>query len=132
MKKSELIKFLTENDLSDVEELKYKDNITVSRFFYDFDKEEIEAAKAYSNEESDYDAESDEWYSEYFIPYLSDIAIDNVNDIIEDTTEEFEVEAQFVSFDVDVNNYQYSEFIAIFYDEDNKVDLDEVLDDLGL
>lgn len=132
MKKSEIIKFLIENDLSDVEELKYKEDITVLRFFYDFDKEEIEAAKAYSNEESDYDAESSEWYSEYFIPYLSDIAIDNVNDIVEDTMEEFEAEAQFVSFDIDVNNYQYNEFIAVFYNEGNKVDLDEVMDELGL
>lgn len=132
MKKSEIIRFLSENELADVEDVKYKDGIVVVRFFYDFDDDEIKAAKAYANEESDFETESEEWYRDYVLPYLNEIAIDNVEDVINDAKENFEIEGQFISYDIDLVDYNYNEFIAIFYDEDKDVDIDEVLDDLEL
>ncbi|GFP75032.1 hypothetical protein [Clostridium fungisolvens] len=131
MKKSEIIKFLSENELVDIQEIEYKEGL-VLRFFYDFDSDELSAAKAYSNEESDHEEESEEWYSEFFLPYLSDIALDNVSDVIDEANEEFEVQAQFVSYDIDPSNYNYNEFIAVFFEEDKDLDIDDVMDELGL
>ncbi|SHI88664.1 hypothetical protein SAMN02745163_00938 [Clostridium cavendishii DSM 21758] len=132
MKSAEIIKFLTENELSEVEEVKYKSKLLVVKFYYDFDQAEIEAAKAYANEESDYDVDSKEWIAEYVIPYLNDLAIDNVGEIVEEAMENFEVEGQFVAFDIDLNNYTYNEFLVVFGSEDQAIDLDEVMDDLNL
>ena len=71
---SEIREFLEDNDLSDVEEIKQEDDYVLVKFYYDFDKEELAAAKTYSNEESDFESGSDEWYNEYYIPYLKEIA----------------------------------------------------------
>ena len=101
MKSSEIINYLEDNDLADIEELKQKSNYIIIRFYYDFDKEEISAAKAYSTEESDFEPESDEWYKEYYIPYLRDIAVDNVESIIEEIMEEFEIEAKYKELGMD-------------------------------
>lgn len=132
MKKSEVLNFLSESGLSEVEEIKYKSNILVVKFYYDFDKEELEAAKAYANEESDYDAESKEWLSEYVLPYLNDLATDNVGEMIEEAMEEFDIEGQYAAFDIDLNNYSYNEFIAVFTSQGEEIELDDVMDDLNL
>lgn len=132
MKKSEVLNFLSESGLSEVEEIKYKSNILVVKFYYDFDKEELEAAKAYANEESDYDAESKEWLSEYVLPYLNDLATDNVGEIIEEVMEEFDIEGQYAAFDIDLNNYSYNEFIAVFTSQGEEIEIDDVMDDLNL
>lgn len=132
MKKSEVLNFLSESGLSEVEEIKYKSKILVAKFYYDFDKEEIEAAKAYADEESDYDAESKEWLSEYVLPYLNDLATDNVGEMIEEAMEEFDIEGQYTSFDIDLNNYSYNEFIVVFTSQGEEVELDDVMDDLNL
>jgi hypothetical protein len=132
MKKSEVLNFLSESGLSEVEEIKYKSNILVVKFYYDFDKEELEAAKAYANEESDYDAESKEWLSEYVLPYLNDLATDNVGEMIEEAMEEFDIEGQYAAFDIDLNNYSYNEFIAVFTSQGEEIEIDDVMDDLNL
>lgn len=132
MKKSEVLNFLSESGLSEVEEIKYKSKILVVKFYYDFDKEELEAAKAYANEESDYDAESKDWLSEYVLPYLNDLATDNVGEMIEEAMEEFDIEGQYAAFDIDLNNYAYNEFIAVFTNQGEEVELDDVMDDLDL
>ena len=46
---SEIRSFLEDNDLSDVEEVKQEDDYVLVKFYYDFDKEELMAAKSYSN-----------------------------------------------------------------------------------
>lgn len=132
MKKSEVLNFLSESGLSEVEEIKYKSKILVAKFYYDFDKEELEAAKAYADDESDYDAESKEWLSEYVLPYLNDLAIDNVGEMIEEAMEEFDIEGQYAAFDIDLNNYAYNEFIVVFTNQGEEVELDDVMDDLNL
>ena len=132
MKKSEVLNFLSESGLSEVEEIKYKSNVLVVKFYHDFDKEELEAAKAYANEESDYDAESKEWLSEYVLPYLNDLATDNVGEMIEEAMEEFDIEGQYAAFDIDLNNYSYNEFIAVFTSQGEEIELDDVMDDLNL
>jgi len=129
MKSSEIIGYLEDNDLADVEELKKKSNCVIIKFYYDFDKEEISAAKAYSTEESDFEPESDEWYKEYYIPYLRDIAVDNVESVIEDVMEEFEIEAKYKEIGMENGDSGYFKFIGAFSDELTDVEMEDILND---
>lgn len=133
--KEKLIAYLEENGIEEIEELKVKSDLVVLRLFYDFDEDEIKAATAYANdEESDKesDKESDEWSDEYYLPYLNDVAVDNVGSIIEDSFEEFDIEGQFASYDVEKENSDYCEFIAAFFEKDKDYDLDQIIDELNL
>jgi hypothetical protein len=129
MKSSEIINYLEDNDLADIEEIKRKSNYTIIRFYYDFDKEELSAAKTYSTEESDFEPESDEWYNEYYIPYLRDIAVDNIESIIEDIMEEFEIEAKYKELGMENGDASYFKFIASFSDELTDAEMEDILND---
>ncbi|WP_027632352.1 hypothetical protein [Clostridium hydrogeniformans] len=127
-----VIAYLSKNDLSEAEEIAYKGDAKVVRFFYDFDKDEIEAARAYSNDECTDEEESNKWYDEYFLPYINDLAIDNVGEIVEEIMDEFHIDGQFISYDADSENYDYNEFIAIFFEKGKEFDIEEVLDSLNM
>ena len=129
MKSSEIINYLEDNDLADIEELKQKGNYTIIRFYYDFDKEELSAAKIYATEESDFEPESDEWYNEYYIPYLRDIAVDNVESVVEDIMEEFEIEAKYKELGMEKGDASYFKFIASFSDELTDIEMEDILND---
>lgn len=129
MKSSEIINYLEDNDLTDIEELKKKSNYVILKFYYDFDKEEINSAKIYSTEESDFEPESDEWYKEYYIPYLRDIAVDNVESIIEEVMEEYEIEAKYKEIGMENGDSGYFKFIAAFSDELTDVEMEDILND---
>ena len=129
MKSLEIINYLEDNDFADIEELKKKSNFVIIRFYYDFDKEEISAAKAYSTEESDFEPESDEWYKEYYIPYLRDIAVDNAESVIEEIMEEFELEAKYKELGMENGDSGYFKFIAAFSEELTDAELEEILND---
>lgn len=126
---SEIKSFLEDNDLSDVEEIKQEDNYILLKFYYDFDKEELMAAKSYSNEESDFEAESDEWYNEYYIPFLKDIANDNVESIIEDASEEFELEGKYKALTMESGELGYLRFIVIFSAQIDEFEMEDILND---
>jgi hypothetical protein len=102
------------------------------KFFYDFDDDEISAARSYSNEEGTYESETEEWFKELYLPYLYDISLDNVEEYIEEITEEYEIQGQFVAYDVDINNPTFGEFLAIFSEDEEEVDIDEVVEELDL
>lgn len=129
MKSSEIINYLEDNDLADIEELKRKSNYVVLKFYYDFDKEEINAAKVYSTEESDFEPESDEWYKEYYLPYLRDIAVDNVESILEEIMEEYEIEAKYKEIGMENGDSGYFKFIGIFSGELTDAEMEDVLND---
>lgn len=129
MKSSEIINYLEDNDLADIEELKRKSNYVVLKFYYDFDKEEISAAKVYSTEESDFEPESDEWYKEYYLPYLREIAVDNVEAILEEIMEEYEIEAKYKEIGMENGDSGYFKFIGIFSDELTDAEMEDVLND---
>ncbi|EDT76377.1 hypothetical protein [Clostridium butyricum] len=126
---SEIKSFLEDNDLSDVEEIKQEDDYILLKFYYDFDKEELMAAKSYSNEESDFEAESDEWYNEYYIPFLKDIADDNVESIVEDAAEEFEIEGKYKSLVMESGELGYLRFVAVFSAEIDESEMEDILND---
>ncbi|ERK29802.1 hypothetical protein [Clostridium intestinale] len=132
MVKNEIIKALKEKGVSDIEEIKYKRGYLLVKFFYDFDDDEISAARSYSNEEGTYESETEEWFKELYLPYLYDISLDNVEEYIEEITEEYEIQGQFVAYDVDINNPTFGEFLAIFSEDEEEVDIDEVVEELDL
>lgn len=132
MEKKKIIQSLKENGLSDIEELDFEGNALVLRFFYDFDEPELEAARAYANDESDDEEEGDIWYEEFFKPYLSDLAVDNVGEIIEEIMDKLDIEAQYISYEIDENEYNYNEFVGLFYKKGEDFVLDDVLEQMGL
>jgi hypothetical protein len=127
-----IIEILENSGLKEVEELKYKDGIVVARFFYDFDDDEIEAAKAYAEDECEDESEGEVWFDEFFIPYLNDIAVDNIGEIVENAAEKSGLEAQYITYDIDPDDYDYCEGIAVFYPDSEDIDIEEVLEGLEL
>ena len=123
---------LEKNQLSQIEEVEYKEGAVVLRFFYDFDEDEIKAARAYSNDESEDEENGDAWYEEFFLPYLYDIAVDNAGEVVEEIMEELNVNAQFVSYEMDEEEYSYNEFIAVFCPKGNAIEIEQVLEELGM
>jgi hypothetical protein len=132
MDKQKIIKYLNENDINEVEEIKYKENIFVARFYYDFDDDEMDGAFAYADDECEEEKGSELWYEQFFLPYLSDIAVDNVGEILEECIEALDLGVQFISYNVEEEQYDFSEIIAVFYDKNLEIDIEEVLEDLKL
>ncbi|SUY47808.1 Uncharacterised protein [Clostridium putrefaciens] len=132
MKKDEIIDFLLEREISEVEEIPYKNDILVLRAYYDFDEEEMKSAKAYANDECKSEEEDNEWYDDFLLPYLSDVAIDNVGELVEDLMEEFEVEGQYVSYDIPKENCKYNEFILAVCSKNKELDIEDILNELNL
>ncbi len=129
MKSSEIISYLEDNDLADIEEIKQKSDYVIIRFYYDFDKEELSAAKAYATEESDFEPESDEWYNEFYIPYLKDIAIDNVESIIDEIVDELEIESKYKEFGMENGDSGYFKFTAVFSNILTDTQMEDILND---
>lgn len=132
MDKNAIIKVLNDNNFNSIEEIPYVEETFVVRFFYEFDEDEIEAARAYSNDESEDEENGDEWYEEFFLPYLNDLAVDNVGEIVEDIMEKFDLDAQFVSYDMDEEEYSDNEFIAAFFPKGKVKEIEEILEELEL
>lgn len=132
MDNNTIVEILENNDLGDVEIIDSKENIIVVRFFYDFDQDEIKAAKAYANDMCKDKDDLKSYAEEYVTPYLSDIAVDNVGDIMEEIMENLKIEAQFVSYDINCEDYAYNEFAAVFYEKHMSIDMDKILEDLNL
>lgn len=132
MERDDVVKYLLVSGLSEVEQIEYKDDeIFVLRFFYDFDEDELSAAQAYAEEECEDDEDEEKFY-DYYVPYLNEIAVDNVQDIIEGLVEEKGLKAQYISYEVEIDEEDaYTEFIAVVT-EDKEVDIEKVLDELEL
>jgi hypothetical protein len=132
LNKKEIIEILEKNELSEIQEIEYKEDAVVLRFFYDFDSDETEAARAYANDESEDEENGDEWYEEFFLPYLNDLAVDNVGEAIEEIMEQLNIDAQYVSYEMDEEEYSYNEFIAAFFPKGKEVEIEQVLDELEM
>jgi hypothetical protein len=130
--KDGVLEFFNENEVEDVEVLKQDENTLVVRFYYDFDEDEIKSATAYANDECEEESESDVWYEEFYLPYLNDLAVDSMGEVIEDAMEELKLEAQYVAYEADKDNQDYSEFIAVFYEKGTDVEIESILDELNL
>ena len=124
-----IVEMLEENRLSEITELLVDEEKCVLEFFYDFDRDEIEGAKAYANEESDLEEESEEWRTDYYIPSLLDIAKDNIESIVEEICEELGIEGKAEELDIDANTLDYIKFRVAFCIEDYEGDIESLLND---
>ncbi|ADL51413.1 hypothetical protein [Clostridium cellulovorans] len=127
MKLENIINTLEENGLNEVQEIQYRDDVKVIRFFYDFDIDELKAAKSYSEDESQGDEEKEELY----LTYLNDLAVDNIGEILEEIMEEEDISIQFITYGIN-DEEDYAEFIALIQAKENDFDIEKVVEDLDL
>ena len=129
MDKANIIEILKENQLSEVEILKENEELLFVNFYFDFDKDLLDAARAYANEESKDEEDSDEWLMNYYFPYLYDFANDEVLEVIEEISEEEEVAGQMMAFQMTKKTSDYVQFMALFTEEDSNLSIEEVVKD---
>ncbi|WP_294171553.1 hypothetical protein [uncultured Clostridium sp.] len=129
MQESQIIKILNENELSEIEVLKKDDDFVLINFYFDFDKDVVDAAKSYSNEESSLEEYSKDWYKEYYFPYLYDFANDEVLEIIEEIVEELGIEGEMMAIQMTEKTSDYVQFMALFTEEDSNISIEEVVKD---
>lgn len=127
MQELEIINILKENDLSDVEVLKNEEKYVLVNFYFDFDKDLQDAAKAYANSESNEEEFSNAWYNEYYFPYLYDFANDEVLEVIEQVIETLDVEGEMMAFQMTEKTSDYVQFMALFTEEDSNVVIEDVV-----
>ncbi len=127
LKKQYIIDFLNKNELSDISEIQYKKGTIALKFKYYYDDVEMEAATSFANEEGDFKQNQEEWYEEFFLPYLSDISADNVEDIMEECAEDMEIEYEFIGCDISQDAYEFNEFAVVFYEADSNIEIDDIL-----
>lgn len=127
-----MIQYLEKEGLEEVDEIEYKDNIIVYDFFYSFDDAEIEAATEYANENCEDSKGEESWTEEFFLPNLTEMAADNVNDILEEMCNEFEVQGEFAAYELDRNSHEKCEFIIVFGAKGAEFDIEKVMDELQL
>lgn len=132
MNKQKILSSLEKEGFKEIDEIKYKDQIGVFNFLYVFDEAELDAARDYANENYDEAAGEDEWYDEFFLPYLVDMASDNVRDTLEDICEELELSGEFIMYEPDRENFEQMEFILVLADQDVEFDVDEIVEELEL
>lgn len=129
MQESQIIKILNENELSEIEVLKKDDDFVLINFYFDFDKDVVDAAKSYSNEESSLEEYSKDWYKGYYFPYLYDFANDEVLEIIEEIVEELGIEGEMMAIQMTEKTSDYVQFMALFTEEDSNISIEEVVKD---
>lgn len=127
MQELEIVNILKENDLSEVEVLKNTEEYILVNFYFDFDKDLQDAAKAYANEESKEEEFSAKWYSEYYFPYLYDFANDEVLEVIEEIIESLDIEGEMMAFQITEKTSDYVQFMALFTEEESNVAIEEVV-----
>ncbi|EYE88330.1 hypothetical protein Q428_08460 [Fervidicella metallireducens AeB] len=132
LEKKEIIERLKKEGFSEIDEIKYKKDMLVLNFFYEFDDTELDGAKEYANENYDESKGESDWYDVYFLPYLTDIASDNVREIVEEICEDMDIQGEFVAYEMDKNSYEQCEFTIVFADEDKDFDIDEILEELEI
>lgn len=126
IRKHEITEFLEENNLDYVEILKEEKGLLILSLSYKFDNVEKEAAKAFADEECDSD-DKDEWNYDFYLPYLNDIAVDDITDILEECTEEEDINYQFIAYDVPVDNAEYNDFLISFTEGETEINLEDYL-----
>lgn len=124
--------FLEGEGFEEVDEIEYEDNIKVFNFFYSFDEAETDAAKDYANNNYNEKNGEKEWYDEYFLPNLLEMASDNVKDILEDACERFKVSGEYIMYEIDRDYYDQVEVTIIIGEEGAEFDIEKILDELEL
>lgn len=131
MNKTEILGYLEANGISDVEILLEEPNVLVVSGYFDFDPAEIDAAVAYATEQKE-DDDGPELYSDNLTSYLVDVAADNVGELLEGIMEDEDVDAQYVTYSIDVEDHSFVPLAILFSKGDIERNLEDILEDLDL
>ncbi|URZ05866.1 hypothetical protein [Clostridium felsineum] len=131
MDNKEILEFMVDEAVSDLKEINYDKDLFVIKFHYNFDEYEMKAAKAFADEECSSKDEKDTWYSEYYMPFLSDIAKDNVEASVEDCADEFSIKAECLVHDCTDEKNKFSEALVIFSEGNKSFDIDKIAKEIG-
>ena len=130
--KKSVLKYLEKQGLEEIDEIEYNKDIVAYNFFYAFDKTELEAARDYANENYNEAEGEEKWNEEYYLPYLTEIAADNVRDVLDDILSEFGVDGEFMVYELDRNSDGKCEFTVIIVEKGTKFDIEKIMDKLEL
>lgn len=125
--KEEIIEILEDNDLDNVKEIKKHDECFIIKFSYEFDDLELEGAKEFADDECEEKNQGEEWYQEFFLPYLNDMAIDNINDIIDEIADDFSLDYEMLSFELSEDSYEEMSFLVAFYNKNLPISIDDLI-----
>ncbi len=132
MNKESIEEFLVCNGLSEVEKLDYKDEkFLLFKCLYEFDEDEIDAAKAYADDECE-EKDIDIWRKKYIISYLKELAIDTVEELIEEIEEKLQLKWKLVFLCMDEENMEFSKFLIVFNKYYNEINIQQILKYLHL
>lgn len=126
MNKKDIIDFMIENGLDDVQEVKKNGDNFILKFKYIFDHLEIEGAEEFANDECE-DSDETIWNEEFFIPYLNDMAMDNAKDIVEEISEEYDLNYDMLSYELTEEQYEHMDFLVVFYKDELDLSIDELI-----
>ena len=127
-----IMEYLKKEGLEEIDEIEYNKEIIVYNFIYAFDKTELEAARDYANENHKEAEGEEKWNEEYYLPYLTDLAADNVSDVLDEILSQFEVDGDFMVYELDRNSHGNCEFIIIIAEKGTKFDAEKIMDKLEL
>ena len=131
MNKDNILEYLENNGLTDVDIIREEEGLIVATAFYDFDDEEMEAAKAYAEGQitDEEDAEASE---EYLMNYLVDLTVDNLGEVFEELIDEEGVDAQYLTYEMDPEEPDTIQVAMLFSKGDLDKDLEDILDELEM
>ncbi len=131
MNKDMILEYLEKNGLSDVDILKEDENLLLATAYYDYDEVEKAASKEYAK--TQVEEEDDKGlYNEYVMNYLVDMAVDHVGEVMEEVIEEENVDAQYLTYEMDPEDMNSLQVAMLFSKGDMDKDLEDILDELEL
>ncbi len=131
MNKDIILEYLEKNGLSDVDIIKEADDLLLATGYYDFDDAEKSAAADYAKTQVEEDEDSD-LYNEYLVNYLVDMAVDHMGEVMEEIIEEENVDAQYLTYEMDTEDMTSVQVAMLFSKGDIDKDLEDILDELEL
>lgn len=130
MNKDNILEFLENNGLTDFDIIREEEGLIVATAFYDFDDEELEAAKAYAK--GQVEEEGEEAELEFILNYLVDMAVDNLGEVFEELIEEEGIDAQYLTYEMDPEEPETIQVAMLFSKGDLDSDLEDILDELEM
>jgi len=129
MNKENILQYLENNGLSDIEIMKENEGMIVASAYYDFDDDELDAAKAFADDQVEED-DDEATYNEFFTNYLVDLAVDNLGEVMEELIEEEGIDAQYLTYEIDQDETESLQVAMLFSKGDIDADLEDILDEL--
>ncbi len=131
MNKENIMEYLENNGLSDIEVLRAEEGLLVATAYYDFDEDEMAAGKAYATNQME-EGDEEAVYNEFLTSYLVDLAVDNLGEIMEELIEEEAIDAQYLTYELEAEEMTSIQLAMLFSKGDLDKDLEDILDELEM